>query len=71
MERIFIDSEWCVAYVLLAFDSIQNSANKERTIDDFINEIEVMFNFYTDDIQIKKIKKKLMKKFSKRKIAII
>lgn len=71
MERIFIDSEWCVAYVLLAFDSIQNSANKEITIEDFIKEIEVMMDIYIDDVQNKNIKKKLMKKFSKRKIAII
>ena len=32
MERIFIDREWCIAYVVLALDSIYNSANKERTL---------------------------------------
>lgn len=70
MDRIFIDREWCFTYVLLAFDSIENSANKERTIKDFMKEIEVMFDIYTDDIEIRKIKKKLIKKLGKRKILI-
>lgn len=66
MERVFIDREWCITYILLAFDSMENSANKERTIEDFLKEIKVMFNIYTDDIEMKKIKKK----FGKRKILI-
>lgn len=70
MDRIFIDREWCLAYVLLAFDSIENSANKERTINDFLEEIETMFNIYTDDIEIKKIKKKLMKALGDKKILL-
>lgn len=48
MERIFIDREWCIAYVVLALDSIYNSANKERTLNDFIEEIKTMFNVHQD-----------------------
>ena len=71
MERIFINRDWCVDYVLLAIDSIDNSANKERTVKDLIKEIEVMFDIYTDDIELKKINKKLIKKLGKRKILLI
>lgn len=70
MERIFIDREWCIIYILLAFNNIEKSANNERTIEDFFKEIKVMFDIYTDDIEMRKIKKKLMKKFEKRKILI-
>lgn len=70
MKRIFIDREWCVDYILLAIESIDNSANKERTVNDLIKEIEAMFNIYTDDIELKKLKKKLIKKLGKRKILL-
>ena len=33
MERIYINRECCVAYVVLALNSIYHSANKERTIE--------------------------------------
>ena len=71
MERVFIDREWCITYVLLAFESIENSANKERTMKDIIEEIEVMFDIYTDDIEMKKIKNRLIKSLGKRKILLI
>lgn len=71
MERIFIDKNWLITYILLAFESIENSANQERTIEDFLEEIQVMSNIYTNDVEIKKINKKLNKKFRKRKVAII
>lgn len=32
MERIFIDREWCISYVLLALNNIENSANRERMV---------------------------------------
>ena len=70
MERIFIDREWCFSYVLLAIHSIKNSANKERSVEDFLKEIEVMFDIYTDDIELKKIRKKLTKKYAKERIVI-
>lgn len=71
MERKFIDSNWCVTYVLLAFDSMQNSETKNLTIEEFINKIEGMFNNYTDDIEMRGIKKKLRKRLSKMKITIV
>ena len=40
-------------------------------IKDFVKEIEVMFDIYTDEIEIRKIKKKLIKKLGKRKILIM
>lgn len=55
MERIFIDREWCIAYVVLALDSIYNSANKERTLNDFIEEIKTMFNVHQDETILLKI----------------
>lgn len=71
MERVFIDREWCVTYFLLAIESIDNSANKERKIKDIIEEIEVMFDIYTDDIEMKKIKKRLIKSLGKRKMLLL
>lgn len=71
MERTFIDKDWLITYILLAFESIENSANQERTIEDFLEEIQVMSNIYTNDVEIKKINKRLNKKFRKRKVAII
>lgn len=71
MERIFINREWCIDYVLLALNCIENSANKEMTIEEFIKEIETMFDIYTDDTQIKNIKKKLIKKFAKRRVKLV
>lgn len=55
MERIFIDRECCIAYVVLALDSIYNSANKERTLNDFIEEIKTMFNVHQDETILLKI----------------
>lgn len=61
MERIFIDREWCIAYVLIAISNIDNSANKERKVEDFIEEVKVASEIYTDDINIRKTSKKLIK----------
>ena len=71
MERIFIDRDWCVIYVLLALHSIDNSSNTERTIKDLLEEIEVMFDIYKDDLELKEIKKNLTEILGKRKILII
>mgnify|MGYP006864525391 CR=1 FL=1 len=63
MERIFIERENSIAYAVLAINSIYNSANKERNIDDFIEEIKTMFNIYESPNQLKsqmKNRKKLI-----------
>lgn len=46
MERIFVERENILAYAVLAIDSIYHSANRERTIDDFIEEIKTMFDVH-------------------------
>lgn len=56
MERVFIDREYAIAYVVMAIDSIWNSANKERSIEDFIEEIKTMTEVYTDEIVLLKLK---------------
>lgn len=56
MERVFIDREYAIAYVVMAIDSIWNSANKERTIEDFIDEIKTMTEVYTDETVLLKLK---------------
>ena len=70
MERIFIDREWCIAYVLIAIYNVENSANKERKIMDFIDEIKSASKIYTNDIEIKRISNKLMKSLKKKIIKI-
>jgi len=61
MERIFIERENSIAYAVLAINSIYNSANKERNIDAFIEEIKTMFNIYESPNQLKSQMKNIMK----------
>ncbi len=70
MERVFIDREWCIAYIVLAIDSIYHSANKERTIDDFINEIKTMFDVHQDEHILMNLKKNILSKEGNYKIKI-
>ena len=55
MERVFIDRDYAIAYVVMAIDSIWNSANKERSIEDFIEEIKTMTEIYTDENNLLKL----------------
>ena len=57
MERIFVERENIIAYAVLAIDSIYHSANRERTIDDFIEEIKTMFDVHEDQEQLIKLMK--------------
>lgn len=70
MERIFIDRENSIAYAVLAIDSIYNSANRERTINDFVEEIKTMFDVHQDQDQLMKIMKNLMNKKTKLMITV-
>ena len=56
MERVVIDREYAIAYGVMAIDSIWNSANKERSIEDFIEEIKTMTEVYTDETVLLKLK---------------
>ena len=70
MERIFIDREWCIAYIVLALDSILNSANKERTLNDLIEEIRTMFSIHTDENQINKLTNTILNRKEQMKIIV-
>ena len=70
MERIFIDRENSIAYAVLAIDSIYNSANRERTINDFVEEIKTMFDVHQDQDQLMKMMKKIINKKPKLMIAV-
>ena len=65
MERIFVERENILAYAVLATDSIYHSANRERTIDDFIEEIKTMFDVHEDQEQLIKLMKNIMNKKEK------
>lgn len=65
MERIFVERENILAYAVLAIDSIYHSANRERTIDDFIEEIKTMFDVHEDQEQLLKLMKNIMNKKEK------
>ena len=65
MERIFIERENSIAYVILAIDSIYHSANRERTIDDLVEEIKTMFDVHEDQDQLIKLMKSIMAKNEK------
>ena len=64
MEKIFIDRENGIAYTVLAIYSIYHSANKERTINEFVDEIRTMFDVHNNQEQLMKLimskKEKLM-----------
>ena len=68
MERIYINREWCVAYTIMALHSILHSANKERTIEDFIAEIRSAFEIYTDEIKLLNVANKILEEEGKNKI---
>ena len=65
MERIFVERENILAYAVLAIDSIYHSANRERTIDDFIEEIKTMFDVHEDQEQLIKLMKNIINKKEK------
>jgi len=65
MERIFVERENIIAYAVLAIDSIYHSANRERTIDDFIEEIKTMFDVHEDQEQLIKLMKIIINKKEK------
>lgn len=65
MERIFVERENIIAYAVLAIDSIYHSVNRERTIDDFIEEIKTMFDVHEDQEQLIKLMKNIMNKKEK------
>jgi len=71
MERVFIDREWCIAYAVLALNSIYHSANKERTINDFVEEIKTMFNVHQDETVLMNLKKSVLLKEGNYKIKVI
>ena len=68
MERIYINRECCVAYTIMALHSILHSANKERTIEDFIAEIRSAFEIYTDEIKLLNVSNKILEEEEKNKI---
>ena len=70
MERIFIDREWCIAYVVLALDSIYHSGNKERSINDLIKEIREMFDLHTNEEQLTNLMNYIIKKEGNYKIIV-
>lgn len=65
MERIFVERENIIAYAVLAIDSIYHSVNRERTIDDFIEEIKTMFDVHEDQEQLIKLMKNIINKKEK------
>lgn len=70
MERIYINRECCVAYIVLALHSIFRSANKERTIEDVVAEIRAMFDVYKDENTLMKLMEEILAKEGKNKIII-
>ena len=70
MERIYINRECCIGYIVMAFHSIFHSANKERTVEDVIAEIRTMFEIYTDENMLMKLMEEILIKEGKNKITI-
>lgn len=66
MERIYINRDCCIAYTVMALHSIYHSANKERKLQEIVEEIKIMFKIYTDETDlIFKMKKILIEEGDK------
>lgn len=71
MERIYINRDCCAYYTILALHTIYNSANKERTLNDLVEEINIMFKVYpADEQKLKELTEEILKKEGKNKITI-
>ena len=70
MEKIFIDRENGIAYTALAIYSIYHSANKERTINELVDEIRTMFDVHNNQEQLMKLMKRIMSKKEKLMITV-
>ena len=70
MEKIFIDRENGIAYTVLAIYSIYHSANKERTINELVDEIRTMLDVHNNQEQLMKLMKRIMSKKEKLMITV-
>ena len=70
MEKIFIDRENGIAYTVLAIYSIYHRANKERTINELVDEIRTMFDVHNNQEQLMKLMKRIMSKKEKLMITV-
>lgn len=70
MERVYINRECCIAYTVLALHTIFHSANKERTLEDLVSEIRIMFEIYTDENRLMELMEDVLKKEGKNKVTI-
>lgn len=71
MERIYIDRENCIAYIVLALHSVYHSANKERTINEIIKEVKTMFEIYEDEIELMNAMRRILKKNGEYKVRVM
>lgn len=71
MERIYINRDCCIAYIVLALHSIYYSANKERTIKDVIEEIKTMFYVYEDETNLMNRMEEILLKVGEYKVKVI
>ena len=70
METIYIDRESCIAYAIMALHTIFHSANKEITMEGFVEEIKIMFVLYSDEEKLKEKLEEVLKNEGKIKISI-
>lgn len=69
MERVYINRDWCKAYIVIALHNIYHSANKERTIEEVIEEIKEVTEIYVDETEIIKVMNNILKEEGKLKIS--
>ena len=62
MERIYINRDCCIVYSVLAIDSIYHSANKEKTLNDFIEEVKTMLELHEDEIKVMNLMENVVSK---------
>ena len=68
MEKNCIDRDCCIAYTVMALHSIYNSGNREISIQEIIEEINIMFLIYEDKNKLLEDMNIVLKEESKNKI---
>lgn len=71
MERVYINRDCCIPYILLALHAIQKSANDGIKLKDFIKEIKTMFELYQDEIELMKKSHEILENEGHKKIYFI
>jgi len=68
VEKGEINRECCIAYIVLAIHTLYHSSNKEIRINKLTDEVRIMTELYTDEVELLKKSKEIIEKEGQNKI---